>query len=211
MVVRQRDAHAWVEIHDAARGWIRVDPTGAVAPERVSLGIDTVMPRRSALPDLARAAFEGALLVRLREGVDALAYTWNQWVLGYSAQAQRRLFERLGFEDIDYGDLVIGLTAALGAATVLLGLLLLRGTRPRGDPAQAAWRRFSARLARVGLGRLPSEAPNAYAKRVASARADLAAEVLAITGLYTAIRYAPGPADPRPLQDRVRRFRPRLS
>lgn len=210
MVVRQRDAHAWAEIHDAELGWVRIDPTGAVAPERVSLGIDTVMPRRSALPDLARAAFEGVLLERLREGVDALAYTWNQWVLGYSAQAQRRLFESLGFEDVDYGDLVIGLTVGLGAAIVLLGRLLLRGARPRRDPAQAAWRTFSARLARLGLGRLPSEAPLAYATRVAAARADLAAEVLAITGLYTASRYGPGPTDPRPLQHRVRRFRPRV-
>lgn len=33
--VRQSDAHAWAEVWIAERGWVRVDPTGAVAPGRV--------------------------------------------------------------------------------------------------------------------------------------------------------------------------------
>jgi len=33
-VVRQRDAHAWAEVWHPRLGWLRVDPTAAVAPER---------------------------------------------------------------------------------------------------------------------------------------------------------------------------------
>ena len=33
-VVRQSDAHAWTEVWLAGRGWVRVDPTSAVAPGR---------------------------------------------------------------------------------------------------------------------------------------------------------------------------------
>ncbi|MCB2019091.1 MAG: DUF3488 domain-containing transglutaminase family protein, partial [Hydrogenophaga sp.] len=32
--VRQRDAHAWAEVWLTGQGWVRVDPTGAVAPSR---------------------------------------------------------------------------------------------------------------------------------------------------------------------------------
>ena len=32
--VRQSDAHAWAEIWQAGRGWVRIDPTAAVAPSR---------------------------------------------------------------------------------------------------------------------------------------------------------------------------------
>ncbi len=38
LLVRNSDAHAWSEVWLAGRGWVRVDPTGAVRPERVSLG-----------------------------------------------------------------------------------------------------------------------------------------------------------------------------
>ncbi|MEX2479872.1 MAG: DUF3488 and transglutaminase-like domain-containing protein [Gammaproteobacteria bacterium] len=209
LIIRQRDAHAWAEIYGEEDGWVRFDPTGAVAPARVSLGIDTVLPRRSTLPGLDREGMGGLLLSRFRDGIDALSYSWNQWVLGYSAQAQRRLLEDLGFEDVDYGALVIALTLALALVTAVLAGLLLRNPRARVDAAQQAWQLLSARLARVGLARQASEAPQAYAARVALARADLAAEMIAITHLYTMLRYGPGSADPGPLLRRVRRFRPR--
>ena len=40
--MRQMDAHAWSEIWVQGRGWVRVDPTGFVAPNRVEQGMDTV-------------------------------------------------------------------------------------------------------------------------------------------------------------------------
>src|SRR5690606_20431075 len=35
LVVRQADAHAWTEVWFAGQGWLRIDPTAAVAPERI--------------------------------------------------------------------------------------------------------------------------------------------------------------------------------
>ncbi|MGR8921676.1 MAG: DUF4129 domain-containing protein, partial [Gammaproteobacteria bacterium] len=77
------------------------------------------------------------------------------------------------------------------------------------DPALAAWTEFSRRLARVGLPRAPAEGPQAYARRVMRARADLAGEVSRITRLYTQIRYGRVALDVRKLTAEVRRFRPR--
>jgi transglutaminase-like putative cysteine protease len=34
-VVRQSNAHAWAEIWQPGEGWLRVDPTAAVAPDRI--------------------------------------------------------------------------------------------------------------------------------------------------------------------------------
>src|SRR3546814_2078592 len=34
-LVRRSDAHAWAEVWLEGRGWVRVDPTAAVAPERI--------------------------------------------------------------------------------------------------------------------------------------------------------------------------------
>ena len=210
-VVRQRDAHAWAEIYDETGGWIRVDPTAAVAPERVAFGSDAVLGARRTLAGEGRAGVGAALLGHLREGVDALTYRWNQWVLGYSAAAQQRLLERWGFPDIERGHLVIALTALLAASGALLGLLILRTPRRPRDPVVSVWARLSAQLRPLGLARAPSEAPHAWAARVAQARPDLAAEIRAITDCYTAARYGPDSRAEatRELRRRVRRFRPR--
>jgi transglutaminase-like putative cysteine protease len=43
VVVRQLDAHAWSEVWLEGQGWVRVDPTGAVSPERIELGISEAL------------------------------------------------------------------------------------------------------------------------------------------------------------------------
>ncbi|MEQ9060399.1 MAG: transglutaminase domain-containing protein, partial [Gammaproteobacteria bacterium] len=209
LVIREREAHAWAEIYDDEAGWVRVDPTATVAPERVSLGLEDALPADSQAIERDGDGVASALLVRLRDGFDAITYGWNQWVLGYTTQQQQRLLERFGFEDADTGGLVIALTLALAAATGVLGLLILADAGRRGDPAQQAWQVFCRRLARIGLARAPSEAPRAYAHRVARARADLAAEVMAITRQYTQCRYGRAAGDARALLRRGRRVRPR--
>lgn len=45
MTLRQSDAHAWAEVWLPGQGWLRVDPTSAVAPERVERGMSVAMPR----------------------------------------------------------------------------------------------------------------------------------------------------------------------
>jgi len=209
MVVRQRDAHAWAELYLDERGWVRIDPTAAVAPARVSLGFADAEPRGAPSAGFARDALSGRLLTRMRDAFDAVTYGWNQWVLGYTSQQQRNLFEEFGFEDIDYGSLVIGLTIALALVTSALGVLLWRATRPLRDPVSAAYAAFCAKLARIGFRRAATEAPLAYAERVCRLRGDLAAEVRAITRLYGQLRYGRGGIDAKVLRRRVSRFKPR--
>lgn len=209
LVVRQRDAHAWAEIYLEGDGWVRVDPTAVVAPERLSLGIGDVLPRRTGLSALAENTGAGAFWQRMRDSLDAITYGWNQWVLGYSPQRQRRLLDDLGLEDWDYGSLVIAMTLVLAVVTTALGLLLLRGDRAPPDPARRAYARFCAKLARLGFERAPAEPPLAFAARVGRARADLARDVEDITRLYTQTRYGRVALDPARLARRVARFRPR--
>lgn len=209
LVVRQRDAHAWAEVYFEGDGWVRVDPTAVVAPERLSLGIGNVLPRTDTLSALADSAAASALWQRLRDSLDAVTYAWNQWVLGYSPQRQRRLLDELGFEDWDYGNLVMALTVLLALVTTVLAVLLLRAERAPVDPARRAYARFCDKLARQGLERAPAEPPLAFAARVARQRADLAREVEYITRLYAQTRYGRVSLDPRRLERRVARFRPR--
>ena len=201
LIVRQYDAHAWAEVWLNHRGWVRVDPTAAVSPLRVELGLAAALPARESLPLMIR--LDNAWLMQLRFSWDALNNRWNQWVLGYSQERQYDLLSRLGFEMGSWKELALGLVASVGALLLALsGFMLWRRKPAGGDPATALYRRFCNKLARRGMVRRPNEGPLDFAKRIAVWRPDLAERVETISNLYVALRY-----QPHPQPDWLRHFR----
>ncbi|QPF73353.1 DUF3488 domain-containing protein [Roseateles sp. DAIF2] len=120
LVVRNAQAHAWAEVWIEGRGWRRVDPTAAVAPERVEAG-RTLQPVPGALAG-AMGQWSPALLQglqSLRRGWESLNNRWQQYVLNYSRQDQFDLLKSLGWSAPDWqalGQLAAGLIAAIAAA-----------------------------------------------------------------------------------------------
>jgi transglutaminase-like putative cysteine protease len=206
MIVRQRDAHAWAEVYLEDQGWVRVDPTAAVAPERVSLGINRVLPRRSLLPILGTDFARLEIFLRFGDVWDAMNYNWSQWVLGYTPKRQRQLLDDLGLDDWDYGDLIFLLTVGIAALMVLLALFVLRSIPQRLDRITGAYDLFCRKLAKIGFERRPSEGPVDFANRVSSVRGDLAIEIHEITETYTIMRYANANLSNDCLTRLVRRF-----
>jgi len=200
-IVRQSDTHAWAEVWLPQRGWLRVDPTAAVAPNRIETGLATAVGTGEPLPFMVRADLDWLRALRFRW--EALSNSWNQWVLGYTPERQRELLSRLGMIEPDWQ----AMTAAMGT---LCGLLLLglmawalrkRATR---DPLLRAWERLSGKLSRIGLARHAWEGPADYAHRVAAAQPVLAKPVADIAALYIALRY--GRAGSREAADRLNRM-----
>ncbi len=211
LIVRQRDAHAWVEVWLGERGWVRVDPTGAVSPNRIELGMDAAIP-----PTLGPAGLElpsrGRLWQtwrRLRLGIDAVKTGWNEWVLGYGPRRQRQLLGMFGVDSADVRGLVTGMLAGIGGLLALLALGLARRRPAPVDPALRIYRRFCRKLARAGVARRASEGPLAFAARVTAHRPQLGSAVERITGMYVALRYADSDARVSEFRRAVRAFRPR--
>ena len=142
--------------------------------ERVSLGINRVLPQRSLLPILGTDFARFEIFPRVGDLWDAMNYNWSQWVLGYTPKRQRQLLDDLGFDDWDYGDLIFLLTAGLATLMVLLALYVLRVIPQRLDRKKTAYALFCRKLAKVGFERRPSEGPVAFANRVSNMRHDLA-------------------------------------
>ncbi|MCC5825252.1 DUF3488 and transglutaminase-like domain-containing protein [Alkalimonas sp.] len=94
LLVRQRDAHAWVEYLVDDR-WYPLDPTAAIAPERVLDGLDSALsPDDMAL--LGRSLFgELPLFAQLRLQLLHLDYYWSVWVLGFNQQRQDAIWQSL--------------------------------------------------------------------------------------------------------------------
>jgi transglutaminase-like putative cysteine protease len=208
LIVRQSDAHAWAEVWLAGRGWMRVDPTGAVAPNRVQEGIYAALPDSSVLPFLARRGGDSEWLRQLALSWDALNNSWNEWVLAYGPDRQREFLSGLGFGPVDWGGMTVAMMVALSGFGMIYAGWRWRSRRSR-DPVARAWQRFCARLARRGLARGAGEGPLDFAGRVAVSRPELATPVWEIARLYALLRYGPEapPEQVRQLQRLARRFR----
>jgi transglutaminase-like putative cysteine protease len=211
MLVRQRDAHAWSEVWLEGQGWVRIDPTGAVAPERINSGIDTALPQQYS--PLGMSLEQSSSLVQMwqemRRSFDALNYGWKQWVLGYNTERQNQFLNNIGLGSWDWqqlGVLLIALLATLFSA-VATWLWMHARYLPK-DPAQRLYLKLCHRLAKHQLSRHASEGAWDFAARVGTARPDLSGALQEITELYTQIRYR-NQAELLPLlKQRIRGFKP---
>lgn len=198
-IVRQMDAHAWAEVWLPQRGWVRVDPTAAVAPERI---YDTLEDRLG--------AGGGGILGQwssLSQVGDWLRHNWNDLVLGFDANRQQRLLQSFGIDRLKSSQLLtlFGLLALLSLGAMVW--MLARGERER-DPLLRAWHRLGMRYARFGLARQPSEPAGTWAERVVAQRPQAAATLVPLSQRFAESRYAVGDKDiPLLLRD-LRRHRP---
>lgn len=215
-VVRNSSAHAWAEIWSTGQGWIRVDPTAAVAPERVERPPSRALPFAGLPGPLGQ--FDPESLRRLRLMWDAVDHRWNVWVLQYSRGQQMALLQSLGWKEPDWQDLG-RLLAWVLAALGLGSSLVLWWTRER-RPAHA-WHRPLSRVHRA-LAAVSSRVPPGPAPAAASAwRVSLSAQwadapgphqgagattpsgpatreaLLTALAQLDALRYGPPPAAPR--------------
>jgi len=150
--VRQYDAHAWSEVWLPGRGWVQVDPTAAVAPERVELGLRGAFENAA---DGAAGEFAGLgrlpVLFQLQQWADYVDFNWQKWVLGYRQQAQRDLLERLlgAVTPLRIG---LALLTVILVFSLVLGLLVLNRRRDTPvSPLEREFARLHRALAQRGL------------------------------------------------------------
>jgi protein-glutamine gamma-glutamyltransferase len=194
LIVRQSDAHAWSEVWIEGRGWSRVDPTAAVAPERIQGSLIDAVAEDEPVPGRLRDASPIWLQVEL--GWDAVNDFWNQRVVRFDAQSQFDLLERLGVDDPDWRALGLGLAGSLAAFFVALSTYLAWRYRP--PPRDWPGRLHDvvvARLRKRGLTPGPAEGPVAFIERAERDCPDLARTLAEIRKLYAALRYGPAPRD----------------
>jgi transglutaminase-like putative cysteine protease len=199
-IVRQADAHAWAEVWLAGRGWVRVDPTSAVAPHRVERGAAASTERAEAREGAAGLVSLDALH-RLRLSLDSFTHGWNQWVLNYDRGRQLALLDRLGLDATDPREIA---GALAGVLAIALGAVALATLRPRGprDPVERAYARFCERLAAIGAPRARHETANRYLNRVDRLlEPDDARHAREIVATYNRLRYDPASLSPERIRD----------
>lgn len=201
--VRQSDAHAWTEVWLGDRGWVRIDPTGAVAPWRVERGVDRTLAAPSGIGGLIGLAHDNLFARAFRKARyrwDAIENSWNQWVLGYNNEAQRDLFSRLGLPDANWRDLMFSALASVAVLSLGMTARLLMKPASR-DPWLRRFHALEVKLAKRGLEREAHEGPAQWRSRIAGTLdAQEAVKVLQALDALIAMRYGAATNDPPTLR-----------
>ncbi len=187
-IVRQSNAHAWAEYWQPGVGWVRIDPTAAVAPDRVERGRS--LAPTPGLMSGALGTLNPAIAERLRSAWELVNNRWNQWVLNYSRGQQFDLLRELGVETPSWEDLAYLLIVLLSSAS-LAGAGWAMWDRWRQDPWLRLQQRVQQRLAALGVEVQPHHAPRTRAGLVRAALGDRGEALARELEALDVQRYAP--------------------
>jgi transglutaminase-like putative cysteine protease len=182
-IIRQRDAHAWVEVWENDT-WVTYDPT----PPDLRPGSD--------LPNF--------FMAYLTAVTDSINFFWDRYILTFGISDQVNIFLRAFWSVRDALDaLRRGAEAAppLGRVLVWFGALLLAGlvvalliVLPR--LRRSLFDRLVSRLRRVGITVTPSMTTDEILQEVGRSRPQLLAPVRTIVECYRRERFSPAGAGP---------------
>jgi len=187
LIVRQSDAHAWAEALVGDQ-WRRYDPTAAIAPSRIQLGLGGAVPASDPVPMLAR--LDDSFLKSFQLSWDAINHGWRRNVIGFNFERQRALWREWRLTSLAPWQ-ITSIVLSIGAVWVGVLFAWLAWRRRRQDRARALWDAMCARLARAGLPRAAYEGPVDYAARAASRWPELQSTFAIIGEAYAALRYGP--------------------
>ena len=188
--LRQSDAHAWAEVWQAGKGWVRVDPTAAVAPGRIGVAGRLQAPR-GVVGNAFATMVSPTVLASIRAGWEALNNGWNQWVLNYAQTSQINLLKKIGFTAPSWEDL-LRVLAGLVAGVALVAVVWARWERSRRDPWLQLLDQARQRLQAAGLPLGPAVPARTMAQQARQHFGDAAAPASHWLLQLEMLRYAPG-------------------
>lgn len=170
-LVRQLDAHAWVEYWNVeAQAWLRVDPTAVVAPMRLAQGADVFLDAPSSwkaqYPTLSKIFSIGILksVYEMKKNWLRVESVWVRFLLTYDFSFQQKMLSEVGVSQTNRWQLTLGLLFALFVVVVVIYFLWNRqSTRLEGS--EKLFKEFCDKLRRNGLARYDTEGPLAYQHR----------------------------------------------
>jgi len=209
-VVRQGDAHTWVEVFIEGEGWATFDPTPPAGS--------------------ASQVESGGLFATLRDLVEATSERWDRHVVNYDLDQQYGLFRSVSGNDRRTGrsrTTLGGPSAwiALGVIVVIVGGTLFYLRRRRVVPTNAPkpvkrtkseiaatqlYEHLETAMGAHGIHRPVGTPPLRHAEALVESAHPMAPDVLEVTQAYLGARFGGAPlSEPRlgELEARIRRVR----
>jgi len=188
LIVRQSDAHAWTEVWLDDRGWLRVDPTAAVSPDRIEKGLDQALNNELSRFKIGKY---NTFLSKILYNWDNLQHTWNAMVLNYDHKKQARFLNNIGLGVLSWADMILTLLFSLLTITGLYWFISWFRERPAPPPSyEKIIRQLYKKLARKGLVKRRSEHVYEFLERIQSEQKINDDALKTVLATYSKIKYA---------------------
>ncbi len=204
LLIREKEAHAWTEVYLNDRGWVRVDPTGFVAPLRIQLGGEYLQQLSPNLfeQDLGSQILQAAQtnqpeIARLAtlwiQNWEALTFRWHSFLIQYDLEYQKNWLEKIGLQDIGLVALLI-VGFVLTWLTIKLTPYLRKALFIKEDPLDKLFTQVYKLASKIGFEREISEGHWAFANRLreqlATDKANKATEISKCLELLVQLKYS---------------------
>lgn len=190
--VRQADAHAWAEVWLANKGWVRFDPTAAIAPERVEQGVNVERQVANQAVDFSPMIAENASWIRKATAIwQTVDYNWQRWVINYDRANQSEFLSGFGINNLRA--MLYTLLCIITFITAILAWILLRKNPRHTDKVVLVYDKFCQKLAKAKLQRHSNEGARDFADRACAVLPEYAPQIKTITDLYLQLRYGKNP------------------
>jgi transglutaminase-like putative cysteine protease len=167
-LIMQRDAHAWLEYWLDGKGWVRVDPTSAIAPSRIEANLLQDIGQRGwlfdSLPELESVKL--GWIDFARQWMDNANTFWREWILDFNQTSQWDLLSRLSLHKLPKSWLYGLVMTIIVLITVLMGYRWI-GAPIKQDRLSKTMHRWLSYLAKQGIEKAPNEGMLDFAARVA--------------------------------------------
>ena len=125
--VYQRDAHAWTEVWLRDKGWLRIDPTAAVAEIRIREGVSAALPQRERVFVGNSSLNSYRWLKNMHQQWSTIDYRWQRWVLDYDSDKQQSILDKY-FGKLTITKVVIAVFSTLMLAAAFIGFGIFRNS-----------------------------------------------------------------------------------
>jgi transglutaminase-like putative cysteine protease len=193
--VRQADGHAWAEVWLENKGWVRFDPTAAVAPQRVEQGVNVEQQVANQAVDFSPIIMDNkayAWLKQARQMWQTVDYSWQRWVINYDRANQNEFLSGLGINNLRA--MLYAMLGIITFITAVLAWLLLKNNRGHTDKVVLVYDKFCQKIAKAQLQRHSNEGARDFADRACASLPEHSEQINAITRLYIGLRYGKNPS-----------------
>ena len=193
LTVRQFDAHAWTELWIDGQGWVRVDPTAAVAPERIEFGLEAALQEEQSFLQgnlLSPHRFRGiSWLNSIRMELDTLNYLWHRWVLSYDRDRQKSVLGNL-LNSTSYKDMLMWLAGGIVVLFLVMGVLLVwRRPAQTASPLLKQWLKLQQAAAPLNLQQNQGDTSRNWLKRLSDQVPELQSPLMAVADRMDKLLY----------------------
>lgn len=167
VIVKEMDAHAWVEVYVKNRGWVKIDPTSLVAPERIEMSALEFNNRLNPYItifnfQIDRNLFSFTAMNNLSLWLDSLNSKFNSNIFNFDRERQLAVLRSL-----TPGNLSLGWIFALSLSVFLLifwGIFYWYG-RKKLHPEERRYLRFLKTMSIYGLNKETHETISSFKVR----------------------------------------------